>query len=483
MAFSKLIASDRFLNQIMGHQKKAKVLMVNPFVSDFRLPWAHWHQPAGLLQLSSFLKQKSVDIRLVDFLYSADKQIVRRKLRTIEHNEYTIPLWRFGLTSDADLTLRIKKQLKDGWKPDMVFFTSLNSIWWEDVKEAIHACHDLLPDVPVYLGGLYATYEPGHAKTFSGADFVVSGHIPEATRCPLDISLYITAPKSLGIYFYYRGPEDNQIPRPTNEVVDEIKTHIELGVLEFVFFDDEIRVDDKKVFTELLDLIIQNNIKTRFVLLGNISVGNVDKKLAVKMKQAGVRKIYFKCNLDFNEKNYFSDTLEEYQRCMDLLLNGAGYKLGVDDITAMLVVGVPFEDLRTVTKRAIDLAHIVRSVIPVPFQYVPALHKKFLFGSKSHNTAIGKHIAERLNSPEKLNGKIYPFAELSGYSFEEYMELTRLFTLLNSKFRSNTFDFLGDSFTAKRFRESIRTKGWDPFKSNSNEMISLDNLFIRSEKE
>ena len=153
----------------------------------------------------------------------------------------------------------------------------------------------------------------------------------------------------------------------------------------------------------------------------------------------------------------------------------------------MLAIGVPFEDLRTVTKRAISLSHIVRSVIPVPFQYVPSICKSFTFGSDElprGNKRIEKHITEYLNSPEKLNGKIYPFAELSGYNFEEYMELTRLTALLNSKYRGTTFDFLGDSFTAKKFRESVRTKGWDPFKEkNKAEIIPLNDLFIKSEKQ
>src|SRR5262249_27336274 len=149
---------------------------------------------------------------LVDFLYSGDKQVVRRKVNTIERNEYSIPFWRFGLSNDSDLKVRIKKQLRNEWKPDMVFFTSLNSIWWEDIREAIQTCHELLPNASIYLGGLYPTYEPDHAKKFSGANFVVTGQIPEITRYPLDISLYSTPPKSIGIYFYYKDQNGNPVP-------------------------------------------------------------------------------------------------------------------------------------------------------------------------------------------------------------------------------------------------------------------------------
>ncbi len=486
MAYSKVVESYRFLNQIMGYQNKAKVLMINPFVSDFRLPWAHWHQPTGLLQLSSFLKRYNADVRLVDFLHTNSKQLVRRKHKTVERGDYSIPFWRFGLSSNTDLRNRIKRQLKNAWKPDVVLFTSLNSIWWEDIKEAVEASHELLPNTPIYLGGLYPTYELGHAKKNSGADFIITNHIAEITRCALDLSLYQSPPKSTGIYFYYRHQNGDQTPRPINELLDEVQEKIKLGVFEFAFFDDEIKSEDKPIFLEFLNSVIKNGIKTRFVLLGNISAHTIDKKLAVKMKSAGVRKIYLKCNLIFSEKDYYADSLEDYRKCMRHLIGDANYKLGIDDVAAMVVIGIPFEDLRTVTKRVVNLAHIVRTVIPIPFQYVPLIHKAFPFGlspSLNGNNPTLKFVKKNMNSPEKFNGKIYPFAEISGYSFEEYIELTRLTALLNSKYRSTTFDFLGESFTAKKFRESIRTKGWDPFKDkHDSEAIFIDDLLLKSEK-
>ena len=45
---------------------------------------------------------------------------------------------------------------------------------------------------------------------------------------------------------------------------------------------------------------------------------------------------------------------------------------------------------------------------------------------------------------------------------EEHAELHRMMALLNSRYRSKRFDFLGDSFTARLFRNSIRDKGWMP---------------------
>lgn len=486
MASSKKIDSDKFLKQIIGSSKNAKVLMVNPFITDLRLPWAQWHQPTALLQLSSFLKQQNINVRLVDFIHTTSKQVVRRKHGEIERGGHLIPLWRFGLSSHSDIQHRIKRQLRGKWKPDAVLVTALNSVWWEDAKEVIEASHALLPDTPIYLGGVYPSFEPAHANKNSGANFVVSGRLPDVTKCSLDLSLYLSPPKSAGIYFYHQDSNGNLIPRQKQDILNEIQANIKLGALEFVFFDEEIEKKDIQRFIGLLDSIVEKGIKTRLILLGNISAKSMSKKLAKSMKSAGVRKIFLKCNLNFNDQDYFGDSLEDYQKCMTYLSEDAGYKPGTDDIAAMVVVGAPFEDLRIVSRRIIALSHVVRTVIPVPFQYVPLIHKKYSFHqdpSLNGNNPIERQIKRNLNSPEKLNGKIYPFAEISGYSYEEYLELTRLTALLNSKYRGSTFDFLGDSFTAQRFRESIRTKGWDPFKPKDEiGAVFIDNLLIKSEK-
>jgi hypothetical protein len=482
MISSKVVEFEKLLPKVIGQKDIIKILMVNPFVSDYRLPWFQWHQPAGLLQLVSFLRKYSVDIKLVDFLNTTDKQVVRRKSATILYSGYAIPFWRFGISSEQDAKSKIKKQIGKDWTPDIILVTSLNSIWWEDVKETIELLKVMFPDAPVYLGGQYATYEFEHAQKHSGTDFIVSGTVPEITKHTLDLSLYDTAPKTTGLYFYSLDRKGSKIVRPLEDILGEIKSKISIGVLEFAFFDGEIESKDAAAFTELLDLVIKAKVKTKFVLPGNLSAGTINKKLAGKLKSAGFNKIYLHCNLDFNAKgDYFVDDLETYKKGMRHLIDDAEYKFRIDDIAAMVVTGVPLENLETVTRRLVNLSHIVGSVIPVAFQYVPKLHDKFSFGvdaGKNGHNPVRKYIHKELNSPEKLNSKLYPFAKLSGYEFEDYVELTRLATLLSSKYRGSTFDFLGDGFVAKKFRESVRTKGWDPFKE-SKDIVFINDLMAK----
>jgi len=453
-----------------------KVLMICPPVYDFRLEWPHWHYPTGLLQLGALLQQQKKDVRLIDCLHTKrGEQLLRHKIGTQEIQGHKFDKWHFGLPY-TELKTRIEKLLEEDWKPDTIFVTSLNSIWWESVRDTIALLKKLLPKAKTILGGAYPTVEPEHAAHHSGADKIIVGSVPEVVRLSPNLSLYQESPYSTGIYFYTSPSiyKKSQVQHPcaVSKVLKEVKDKAELGVREFVFFDEEIRLEDREAFGELLDKVAAADLDVHFVLPGSISPHTITQDLARKMRRARVTQVCLRCDLHFDlDANRYTTNLSEYQRCVNALVKSGSFEPRKENLAAMLVVGLPYEDLDAVSERLIQLAHIVGSVILVPFQYVPNLHTGPLF-----DRALAQNGSF---SPEKFNSKLYPLALFSGKKLEEYMELTRLATLLNSKYRSKTFDFLGEGFAAKMFRESIRSEGWNPFrktpKSDENpETITLD---------
>ena len=60
-------------------------------------------------------------------------------------------------------------------RPDLILVTSLMTYWYPGVQETIQELKSRLPDVPVVLGGVYASLCFDHAKQHSGADRVVRG--------------------------------------------------------------------------------------------------------------------------------------------------------------------------------------------------------------------------------------------------------------------------------------------------------------------
>ncbi|RLI32263.1 hypothetical protein DRO56_03835 [Candidatus Bathyarchaeota archaeon] len=64
-------------------------------------------------------------------------------------------------------------------KPDRVYVTSLFTWAWRPVWKAVRYYKGIFPEVEVWLGGLYATLMPDHARK-SGADVVYEGLFKEA---------------------------------------------------------------------------------------------------------------------------------------------------------------------------------------------------------------------------------------------------------------------------------------------------------------
>ncbi|HYT37415.1 MAG TPA: hypothetical protein VEL49_09570, partial [Ktedonobacteraceae bacterium] len=66
-------------------------------------------------------------------------------------------------------------------------------------------------------------------------------------------------------------------------------------------------------------------------------------------------------------------------------------------------------------------------------------------------------------SLEYQNGKLFPFAEYNGVSYRAYhQDLLGLAAVLNAKYRSRTFDFLGDGLIPRLVRSSLVSKSWNP---------------------
>ena len=60
-------------------------------------------------------------------------------------------------------------------KPDIILVTSMLTYWYPGVFRAIWLIKEKFNDVPVVLGGIYATLCFEHAKKFSSADYIVKG--------------------------------------------------------------------------------------------------------------------------------------------------------------------------------------------------------------------------------------------------------------------------------------------------------------------
>ena len=62
-------------------------------------------------------------------------------------------------------------------RPDLILVTSMMTYWYPGVQETIKILRQHWPDVPLVLGGIYATLCHEHARLTSGADLVFKGPV------------------------------------------------------------------------------------------------------------------------------------------------------------------------------------------------------------------------------------------------------------------------------------------------------------------
>lgn len=139
------------INELIKNNPK-NVLLIEP---KFPIPNKSRNHadflPIGLLKIASYLKSKDIRVKLVRF--------------------------------DEDLI----NETED-FNPDIVFITSLFTYWSSYVKEAVETCKKKF-NVPIVVGGIYASLMPEHCKEHTGCDYVHCGIFEEAEKSIPDYSL------------------------------------------------------------------------------------------------------------------------------------------------------------------------------------------------------------------------------------------------------------------------------------------------------
>jgi radical SAM superfamily enzyme YgiQ (UPF0313 family) len=165
------------------------VLLINPWIYDFAA-YNEWLEPLGLLSVAAVLRENGYTLSLVDCLDRWHPDLLKLQGREApKSNEYGCGKFhktfldkpailahvprrygRYGLPLEI-----FEAELDRQPRPDAVLVTSGMTYWYPGPFEAIRRAKARWPDVPVILGGVYATLCPDHARQNSGADFVIHG--------------------------------------------------------------------------------------------------------------------------------------------------------------------------------------------------------------------------------------------------------------------------------------------------------------------
>ena len=446
-------------------EKVVDILLINPWVYDFA---AHdlWSKPLGLLMLGGLLRAHGYQLRLVDCLDIHDprlkevtglKPATRRGYGTgkfyrteiakpLTLRQFERPYYRFGITPEI-----FTDRLLHGQKPDVVLVTSTMTYWYPGVQESIRLVKYRFPDVPVVLGGIYATLCREHAASNSGADHVISGpgEIPilqlleklthhSSQRPPptgetktrpwptfdlLPQLDYICILTSRGCPFHcpYCASDllySEFVRRDPIEVVDELEHwHQKYSILDVAFYDDALLLEADKQLLPLLEEVRQRKLPLQFHTPNGVHVGGLSEKVCKALFHAGFKTLRLGLETADDERQHqlgakvrpgaFSAAIENLRR--------AGFK--PDQIGVYLLCGLPGQD------RA-EVAESIRMVKdhgarPYLAEYSP------IPGTSLWSEAVRCSPFDLANEPLLHNNSILP-CRSEAFGLEELQELKQL---------------------------------------------------------
>ena len=394
---------------------KPNILLVNPWIHDFAA-YDFWAKPLGLLQLAAILQTHGMSVSYIDCLdrFHPCAKTADKTARNGRGPYHKTPIPKPAGLEDVQRTYS-RYGIKKAWfresldkvgRPDLILVTSLMTYWYPGVQETIQELKSRLPDVPMILGGVYASLCYDHAKQHSGADQVVSGAGEEGLLDLVqEFTGFKTSPRfdlrDLDAYPYPAFQLQNEINyvalmttrgcpyacaycasrflnpmhmvRSPANVVEEIEFwHQKEGAVDFAFYDDALLVNSEKHILPILQEIVQKGFQVRFHTPNALHVREINQEVANLMFQAGFKTIRLGLETAaFTHRGTLDSkvTANEFTRAVDHL-KAAGFAR--EQVGAYLLWGLPGQTIEEVE----DSIKIVKNcgITPVIAHYTPIPH-------------------------------------------------------------------------------------------------------------
>jgi radical SAM superfamily enzyme YgiQ (UPF0313 family) len=262
--------------------------------------------------------------------------------------------------------------------------------------------------------------------------------------------------------------------RPVEDVVAEMRTAQDTyGIKHFAFYADFLLLGHQHNFQPLLEALISDGRYYRLYAPEGLDARflSESQRLVDLLKAANFQKIYLPCeSIDdrfLRQLNRKHVRLEHLVRAAQMC-ERAGFDLRHLDVNSFVLYGLPGERIDDVVKTTLFVSKIVGSIIPMLFASVPstAIYEQRLPCFRERGWDRDLHM---------LNGKLYPFLHMNEGSVSDYVDLQRFMYMLNSRYRSRSFQLFGKSGVATAFRENMRN-GFEDFVNGYKEPEDLAKL-------
>jgi len=442
------------------------VLMINPWIYDFSA-YDFWMKPLGLLYMASYLRKNGLEVRLIDCLVGdgvaldtyfpgeisrpvrkqgGHGKFIKEKIARPEALAGTAkPYHRYGIPRPF-----LERLLREADKPRLILITSMLTYWYPGIYEVISMSKEIFPDVPVILGGIYATLCQDHARN-AGADYVLpgagEGHIPFIVNDVLGESLHfipdkhdldhlpypafelLTAPEQVPLltsrgcpfrcpYCASRLLNSGFDRRDPIRIVDEmVHWQVNLGVRNFSFYDDALLSDPQEMAIPMLVEIIRRKLDCHFHSPNGLHIREITPQIARLMFKAGFKTIRFGLETTNSQRQReLGGKVDNsaFERAA-AYLHEAGYP--AKEIGVYLLCGLPGQTAREI-RESILYVHS-RGARPILAEYSP------IPGTSLWDDACQASPYPLADEPLYHNNSLLPCASPS-LTTEAYHELKRL---------------------------------------------------------
>ncbi|MDD8030901.1 MAG: radical SAM protein [Acidobacteriota bacterium] len=373
--------------------RKKHLLLLNPWIYDFTA-FDFWLRPLGLLYLAAILRDHTrFEIDYLDCLDCSQLE-AGYKFKTMKkadgrgsYYKEQVPkpeilrqvprrYSRYGLPIS-----QVKTALDLLPPPEAVLITCTMTYWYPGVQTAVELIRKEFGQVPIILGGIYASLCREHALGQSGANVVVSGpgenqilkvleevcgqgHLKSDSN-----SVYFSSFDSLPVPAYDLCHDASVISlmtsrgcplkctycasqllnpgfeqRSPHKIVSEI-IHFSrnLSTKQIAFYDDALLINKQHHLEKILESLITNSLNLGFHTPNGLHTKELDLKLARLMREVGFSSIFL--SLESSDPDLLRKTgqkvspsdLEKALFCLE----EAGYDRS--EISVYLLLGHPFQ--------------------------------------------------------------------------------------------------------------------------------------------
>jgi hypothetical protein len=440
------------------------ILLVNPWIHDFAA-YDFWATPLGLLMLGAVLRRHGASVSFVDCLnrfhprlpdadsaarYGRGPYLKTRIPKPDALEDIPRNYCRYGIPPEW-----FAADLRSLPRPDLVLVTSMMTYWYPGVCETISIIKTVFPNVPVILGGIYATLCQDHAEREAGADLVMAGS--DNTRILTEIQSVIGWPVTsqtemddLDALPFPAADLQRKIPfialltstgcpfscaycasgylnpkrrvRSADRILEEIRFwHESHDVRDMVFYDDALLVDAEHHAIPLFEKIIDSGLgkMIRFHTPNAVHIREVTHEMARLMAAAGFQTIRLGLETTAGDRLDHKVTWEEFLVAASCL-KSAGFRK--DQIGAYLLTGLPDQSWESV--EATVKTVLKSGITPIPAHFTPIPHTDLW------PSAVASSRYDLASDPIFTNNAILPCRK-EPFSWEPLLRLKRLITATN----------------------------------------------------